>query len=102
MSEFVAAYGEMLLTGAAWTAVLAAVAGFLGFVLAVPGTTALHLAHPALRLPIRALSVFLRGTPLLVQILIAYYALPALFPAVKLSEFQAATAALALNVAAYN
>lgn len=41
----------------------------------------------------------LRGTPLLVQVMFAYYALP---PSLQLSEFNAAVIALALNVGAYN
>lgn len=44
----------------------------------------------------------LRGTPLLVQILFAYYALPALVPSLRLEEFSACVIALALNVGAYN
>ncbi|MEN9867389.1 MAG: hypothetical protein RL748_2979 [Pseudomonadota bacterium] len=41
----------------------------------------------------------LRGTPLLVQVMFAYYAFP---PSLQLSEFNAAVIALALNVGAYN
>ncbi len=44
----------------------------------------------------------LRGTPLLTQILFVYYAVPLIFPALKLGEFNSALIALALNVGAYN
>jgi polar amino acid transport system permease protein len=44
----------------------------------------------------------LRGTPLLVQILFAYYALPMLIPSLRLEEFSACVIALSLNVGAYN
>ena len=44
----------------------------------------------------------LRGTPLLVQIMFVYYALPALIPILRLSEYSAALLALAVNVGAYN
>jgi polar amino acid transport system permease protein len=44
----------------------------------------------------------LRGTPLLVQILFAYYALPLLVPSLRLEEFSACVIALSLNVGAYN
>lgn len=44
----------------------------------------------------------LRGTPLLVQILFVYYAVPAMIPSLKLGEFSAAVVALAMNVGAYN
>lgn len=56
--------------------------------------------------PLRALATgfvgVFRGTPLLVQILFAYYALPELLPSLRFSEFWAAAFALALNVGAYN
>ncbi|HVJ63923.1 MAG TPA: amino acid ABC transporter permease [Bdellovibrionota bacterium] len=44
----------------------------------------------------------IRGTPVLVQILFVYYAVPALFPSLQLNEFWAAVFALGLNVGAYN
>ncbi len=44
----------------------------------------------------------IRGTPVLVQILFVYYAVPALFPSIQLNEFWAAVFALGLNVGAYN
>jgi polar amino acid transport system permease protein len=44
----------------------------------------------------------IRGTPLLVQILFVYLALPALIPALQMNEFTSACVALALNVGAYN
>jgi polar amino acid transport system permease protein len=43
-----------------------------------------------------------RGTPLLVQVLFVYFALPSLIPSLKLSDFASACIALALNVGAYN
>jgi polar amino acid transport system permease protein len=44
----------------------------------------------------------IRGTPLLVQILFVYFALPALLPGLELSDFWSAVLALSLNVGAYN
>ncbi len=44
----------------------------------------------------------IRGTPLLVQILFVYFALPALVPGLNLPDFAAAVVALSLNVGAYN
>ncbi|HSW08694.1 amino acid ABC transporter permease [Aquabacterium sp.] len=44
----------------------------------------------------------MRGTPLLVQVLFAYFALPQLVPALNMSEFSAACVALSFNVGAYN
>lgn len=44
----------------------------------------------------------MRGTPLLVQILFIYFALPSLLPWLRLSDFASASIALSLNVGAYN
>lgn len=56
--------------------------------------------------PLRWLAGFyiwvMRGTPLLVQVLFCYFALPQLVPALNLNEFSAACVALAFNVGAYN
>lgn len=43
-----------------------------------------------------------RGTPLLVQILFVFLALPSLVPALRLDDFASACVALAFNVGAYN
>lgn len=43
-----------------------------------------------------------RGTPLLVQVLFVYFALPSLVPSLRLSDFASACIALAVNVGAYN
>jgi polar amino acid transport system permease protein len=44
----------------------------------------------------------IRGTPLLVQVLFVFFALPVLVPALRLTDFTSACVALALNVGAYN
>ena len=44
----------------------------------------------------------MRGTPLLVQVLFVYFALPEIHPLFRMDEFTAACVALALNVGAYN
>lgn len=44
---------------------------------------------------------FIRGTPVLVQVAIIYYALPELMGGINLPEFPAAVAALAINSGAY-
>jgi polar amino acid transport system permease protein len=43
-----------------------------------------------------------RGTPLLVQVLFVFFALPVLVPALQMSDFTSACVALAFNVGAYN
>jgi polar amino acid transport system permease protein len=44
----------------------------------------------------------IRGTPLLVQVLFVFLAVPMIVPWVQLSDFASAAAALAVNVGAYN
>ncbi|WKB53419.1 amino acid ABC transporter permease [Eleftheria terrae] len=43
-----------------------------------------------------------RGTPLLVQVLFVFFALPVMVPGLQLSDFASACVALAFNVGAYN
>ncbi|HEX2865005.1 MAG TPA: amino acid ABC transporter permease [Deinococcales bacterium] len=54
------------------------------------------------RLPATFYVWVVRGTPLLVQVLFVYLALPAIFPFLKLSDFNSGVVALGLNVGAYN
>lgn len=74
--------------------------GFFGLVLGMVG--ALMRLSPFA--PVRALAVtyitFFRGTPLLLQILFIYFALPALIE-VRLDSFPSGVLALSLNSAAY-
>ena len=78
---------------------VAAVAGVLMGVLAALGKTS--RAAP-LRWIASAYIWVIRGTPLLVQVLFVYFALPVLIPALQLSDFSSACVALSLNVGAYN
>ena len=88
--------------GARTTLWLTLVSGFCGLVL---GTGA-ALARTARWTPLRWVARFyiwvIRGTPLLVQILFVYFALPVLVPGLNLPDFAAAVVALGLNVGAYN
>lgn len=81
---------------------LSLVAGLLG--LAVGVLIALMKRSPwkLLRWPAQFFIGLMRGTPLLVQILFVYYALPVLAPWLSLNEFSAAALALTFNVGAYN
>jgi polar amino acid transport system permease protein len=78
---------------------VAAVAGVVIGVLAALGKTARLL-------PLRALASayiwVIRGTPLLVQVLFVFFALPVMLPFLQLSDFNSACVALSLNVGAYN
>lgn len=88
--------------GARTTLWLTLISGSLGLVL---GTCA-ALARTARWTWLRWVAGFyiwvIRGTPLLVQILFVYFALPVLVPGLNLPDFAAAVLALALNVGAYN
>jgi polar amino acid transport system permease protein len=85
--------------GARVTMQLTLAAGPLGIVIGLLAA----LARLSRIVPLRWFSGFyiwvFRGTPLLVQVMFAYYALPF---GLKLSEFNSAVLALALNVGAYN
>lgn len=86
-----------------WTTVqLTLVAGAAGVVLGLLAALAKLSPLPPLRW-LAALYIWMvRGTPLLVQVLFVYFALPALVPAFKVSDFASACIALAFNVGAYN
>ncbi|AOG21752.1 amino acid ABC transporter permease [Acidovorax sp. RAC01] len=88
--------------GARMTLWLTLVSGTLGLAL---GTGA-ALARTARWVAVRWVASFyiwvIRGTPLLVQILFVYFALPVLVPGLNLPDFAAAVLALGLNVGAYN
>ena len=88
--------------GARQTVALTLVSAVFGLVLGVLGATGKLAANPLLRYPARFYIWVMRGTPLLVQILFVYLALPAILPELKLSDFNSAVIALALNVGAYN
>ena len=88
--------------GARMTVVLTCVAGAAGIVLGVLAALGKISRVPPLRWIASFYVWVIRGTPLLIQVFFAYFALPQLLPFVKLEEFGWACVALALNVGAYN
>jgi polar amino acid transport system permease protein len=84
------------------TVELTVVSGLVGIVIGLMAALG-KLSRVA---PLRWLASFyiwvVRGTPLLVQVLFVYFALPSLIPSLKLSDFASACIALAFNVGAYN
>lgn len=88
--------------GARMTVLLTITSGTLGLIAGV--IVALMRLSP--RRSIQQIAGFylwvIRGTPLLVQILFVYFALPALLPGLEFSDFWSAVLALSLNVGAYN
>lgn len=93
---------QLFAEGTRVTVQLTLVAGLIGVVLGVLAA----LGKVSRVAPLRWLAGFyiwvMRGTPLLVQVLFVYFALPELHPLLRMSEFTAACVALALNVGAYN
>lgn len=100
--EPIGSRADMLSAGAWITLKLTVAAGTSGLAIGVAAGLAELSPNRLLRAPAESFVWLIRGTPLLVQILFAYYALPSLVPGLKLDEFSAAALALALNVGAYN
>jgi polar amino acid transport system permease protein len=88
--------------GAVVTVELTLVSGAAGLLLGLLGALGRLSPVPPLRWLANLYIWVIRGTPLLVQILFVYFALPVLIPGLSLSEFSSACIALALNVGAYN
>lgn len=88
--------------GAMVTVELTMIAGLMGIVFGVLAA----LGKLSRFLPLRWLAGFyvwvIRGTPLLVQVLFVFLALPSLVPGLQLSDFYSAVVALAFNAGAYN
>ena len=84
------------------TVMLTLVSGLMGLLLGV--FTALGKVSPIsfIRLVANSYIAVIRGTPLLVQILFVYFALPMLVPAFQLKDFSSACIALSLNAGAFN
>ena len=78
---------------------VAAVAGVVIGVLAALGKTS---KLPPLRWVAGAYIWVIRGTPLLVQVLFVFFALPVMVPVLQMSDFASACVALSFNVGAYN
>jgi polar amino acid transport system permease protein len=93
---------QLFAEGTRVTVQLTLVAGLAGVLLGVLAALG-KLSRVA---PLRWLAGFyiwvMRGTPLLVQVLFVYFALPEVHPVFRLDEFTAAALALGLNVGAYN
>jgi len=93
---------EQFSAGALMTIQLTLVSGIAGLVLGVLAALG-KLSHLP---PLRWLADFyvwvIRGTPLLLQILFVYFALPEISPKLQLNEFWTAVIALSMNVGAYN
>ena len=102
LPEPIGSNAEQFALGARMTLWLTVVSGASGLVLGLMAALA-RTSSSAIAQHAAGFYIWLiRGTPLLVQILFVYFALPVLLPAVTLPDFAAAVIALALNVGAYN
>jgi polar amino acid transport system permease protein len=86
--------------GARATVELTLVSGVAGLVLGVLAALGKTSPLPPLRWVASLYIWVIRGTPLLVQVLFVFFALPALVPRLQMSDFASAYVALALNVGA--
>jgi polar amino acid transport system permease protein len=89
-----------LLQGAAVTLEVSIAAMVLGLLLAIAFTVLRESGNPAARTLLRLYIGYIRGTPILVQILLVYYGLPEL--GIGLSPLSAAILALGCSSAAYS
>lgn len=93
---------DQLGAGARTTVLLTLVSGTLGLAIGVVAA----IARLSSRAWIRSVAAFYiwvtRGTPLIVQILFVYFALPSIVPGLRLPDFWSAVVALSFNVGAYN
>lgn len=84
------------------TVELTATAGFVGLVIGVATALGQRASFKPVQWLCRTYVWVMRGTPLLLQILFVFFALPVLLPGLELSDFQSAALALGLNIGAYN
>jgi len=90
-----------LASGFGKTLLLAAASLLLGLVLALPAGLVLHRGTPWIRLPVRGVVDFVRGTPVLVQLYFVYYGLGSEQVGLDLSPISAAILTLTVNAGAY-
>lgn len=95
-------HAQLFAEGTRVTVLLTAVAALAGVLLGVLAALGKTSRWPPLRWVAGGYIWVIRGTPLLVQVLFVYFALPVLVPALQLSDFASACVALSLNVGAYN
>jgi His/Glu/Gln/Arg/opine family amino acid ABC transporter permease subunit len=89
----------LLAHGIVMTLQVSAVAAVLALILGIAAGLASLSANALLRGLVRVYVEFVRGTPLLIQIFLVFFALPVV--GIRLNEFWAGVAALALNAGAY-
>ena len=102
IGEPIGSNAQYFAEGARVTVELTAISGLAGIVLGVMAAVGKISPIPPLRWLASLYVWVIRGTPLLVQVLFVFFALPVMIPVLQLSDFTSAAVALALNVGAYN
>lgn len=102
MPEPIGSNAEQFALGAKTTVALTVVSGIIGIAFGVLAALAKLSKIVPLRWAANGYIWVIRGTPLLVQVLFVFLALPALVPGLQLSDFNSAVVALAFNAGAYN
>jgi polar amino acid transport system permease protein len=102
MPEPIGSNAGQFAEGAKTTVALTVVSGIIGIIFGVLAALAKLSKFAPLRLAADFYVWVIRGTPLLVQVLFVFLALPALVPGLQLSDFNSAVVALAFNAGAYN
>jgi polar amino acid transport system permease protein len=102
MPEPIGSSAVQFAEGAKVTVELTIVAGIFGVVFGVLAALSKLSKVPPLRWIANFYIWVIRGTPLLVQVLFVFLAMPAMVPGMQLSDFNSAAVALAFNAGAYN
>jgi polar amino acid transport system permease protein len=102
MPEPIGPAAQEFAQGARVTVGLTIVAGLFGVLFGVLAALSKLSKLPPLRWVANFYIWVIRGTPLLVQVLFVFLALPVLVPGLQLSDFNSAVVALAVNAGAYN
>ena len=106
MPEPIGPRADLFVEGARMTLQLTLVSGLIGLLIGVVAGIMKTSGNALVRAPASLFVWLIRGTPLLVQILFVYNALPPLLKGLglnlELDEFWSAVIALSLNVGAYN
>ena len=102
MPEPIGSAAAQFADGARVTVALTAVSGVAGLILGMLAALGRLSRFSVLRWAAGFYIWAIRGTPLLVQVLFVFLALPALAPGLQLSDFYSAVVALSVNSGAYN
>ena len=102
MPEPVGPAAKLFAEGAVVTVQLTLISGLFGIVLGMMAALAKLSKYVPLRTVADSYIWVIRGTPLLVQVLFVFLALPVIVPGLQLSDFNSAVVALAFNAGAYN